>query len=136
MSGSDGAGTVRRTRTPLSEVKGLGSAKEGTGHFWTQRLTAIALVPLMIWLAFSIASLPGRDYLSIREWLSGPFTAVAMILVIVTGFFHARLGLHEIAIDYVHGTAARTVTMIAINFAAAVLAVTGVFAVLRIALGA
>ena len=131
-----GTGAVRRTRTPLSEVKGLGSAKEGTSHFWTQRLTAIALVPLMIWLAFSVASLPGRDYLSIRDWLSGPFTAVAMILVIVTGFYHARLGLHEIAIDYVHGTAARTVTMIAINFAAAVLAVTGVFSVLRIAFGA
>ncbi len=135
-SGVGGGVGLRRTRTPLSEVKGLGSAKEGTGHFWTQRLTAIALVPLMIWLAFSIASLPGRDYLSIREWLSGPFNAVAMILVIVTGFFHARLGLHEVAIDYVHGTAARTITMIAINFAAAVLAVTGVFAVLRIAFGA
>lgn len=131
-----GTGTVRRTRTPLKEVKGLGAAGEGTGHFWTQRLTAIALVPLMIWLAFSIASLPGRDYLSVREWLSGPFTSVAMILVIVTGFYHARLGLHEIAIDYVPSTAARTVTMIAINFAAAILAVTGVFAVLRIALGA
>ena len=125
-----------RTRTPLSEVKGLGSAKEGTDHFWVQRLSAIALVPLMIWLAFSIASLPGRDYLSIRDWLSGPFTAVAMILVIVTGFFHARLGLHEIAIDYVHGTAARTATMIAINFAAVALAVAGVFSVLRIALSA
>ena len=131
-----GTGALRRTRTPLSEVKGLGSAKEGTSHFWTQRLTAIALVPLMIWLAFSIASLPGRDYLSIRDWLAGPFNAVAMILVIVTGFFHARLGLHEIAIDYVHGTAARTVTMIAINFAAVALAVAGVFAVLRIAFGA
>lgn len=125
---------MSRLRTPLSEVKGLGSAKEGTGHFWSQRLSALALVPLIIWLCFSIASLPGMDYVSMREWLSQPVTAILMILLIVAGFFHARLGLQEVAIDYIGDGAARTITFIAITFGAALLAVTGVFSVLRIAL--
>lgn len=126
---------MSRTRTPLSQVKGLGSAKEGTGHFWSQRLSALALVPLIIWLCFSIASLPGMDYVSMREWLSQPVTAILMILLIIAGFYHARLGLQEVAIDYVGDHAARTITFIAITFGAAILAVTGVFSVLRIALG-
>jgi|GEM_PF-1324662 len=73
-------------RTPLSRVKGLGSAKEGTDHFWAQRLTAIALIPLVLWLTFSIASLPDMDYLAIREWLSQPFNAIVMILFMIAGF--------------------------------------------------
>jgi succinate dehydrogenase / fumarate reductase membrane anchor subunit len=125
---------MTRLRTPLSQVKGLGSAKEGTGHFWSQRLSALALVPLIIWLCFSIASLPGMDYVSMREWLSQPVTAILMILLIVAGFFHARLGLQEVAIDYVSNHAVRTITFIAITFGAALLAVVGVFSVLRIAL--
>ena len=120
-------------RTPLKNVKGLGSAKEGTSHFWAQRLSALALVPLILWLCFSIASLPGMDYVSLREWLSSPFTAIMMILLICAGFFHARLGLQEVAIDYIGDHAARTVAFVAITLLAAVLAVTGVFSVLRIA---
>lgn len=125
---------MSNTRTPLSRVKGLGSAKEGTGHFWSQRVTAVALVPMIVWLCFSIASLPGMDYVTIREWLSGPFTSIVMILLIIAGFYHARLGLQVIVEDYVGGHAARTVTIVAITFVAAILAVTGVFSVLRIAL--
>ena len=125
---------MSQTRTPLSQVKGLGSAKEGTSHFWTQRLSALALVPLIIWLCFSIASLPGMDYVSVREWLSQPVPAILMILVIIAGFYHARLGLQEVTIDYVGDHALRTIMFIAITFGAAILAVTGVFSVLRIAL--
>ncbi len=123
-------------RTPLSRVKGLGSAKEGTEHFWTQRLTAIALIPLVLWLAFSIASLPGMDYIAIREWLSQPFNALVMILFLVAGFFHARLGLQVVIEDYVGSHGARTVAIIAVTFAAAALGVTGVFSVLRIVFAA
>ncbi len=125
---------MTRLRTPLSQVKGLGSAKEGTGHFWSQRLSALALVPLIIWLCFSIASLPGMDYVTVREWLGQPVTAILMILLIIAGFYHARLGLQEVAIDYISDHALRTATFIAITFGAALLAVTGVFSVLRIAL--
>lgn len=125
---------MSKFRTPLSRVKGLGSAKEGTGHFWTQRLTAIAMVPLVLWLGFSIASLSSMDNVAIREWLSQPFNAIVMILFIITGFNHARLGLQVVIEDYVGSHGPRTVAIIAVNFAAAALAVTGVFSVLRIAL--
>ena len=124
---------MRNLRTPLSEVKGLGSAKEGTAHFWSQRLTAVALVPLVLWLCFSIASLPGMDYLAVREWLTSPFTAIMMILFILVAFYHSRLGLQVIIEDYVSGHAGRTVAIIGVTFAAVILAVIGVFSVLRIA---
>ena len=120
-------------RTPLKKVKGLGSAKEGTGHFWTQRLTALALVPLVLWLAFSVASLPGMDYVAIREWLSQPFNAIVMILFLIAGFHHARLGLQVVIEDYISSHVTRTAAIIAVTFIAAALGVTGVFSVLRIA---
>lgn len=123
-------------RTPLSRVKGLGSAKEGTDHFWAQRISAIALVPLILWLTFSIASLPGMDYIAIREWLSQPFNAIVMILLIVAGFAHARLGLQVVAEDYVGSHGPRTAVVIVITFGAVALAVTGIFSVLRIAFAA
>lgn len=121
-------------RTPLSRVKGLGSAKEGTSHFWVQRLTAIALIPLVLWLGFSVAALPGMDYLDIREWLSQPFNAIVMMLFMITGFYHARLGLQVVIEDYVGSHGPRAIAIIGVNFAAAALGVTGVFSVLRIAL--
>ena len=120
-------------RTPLSQVKGLGSAKEGTGHFWIQRLTAIALVPLVLWLGFSIASLPGMDYVSIRERISSPFTSILLILFVITGFYHAKLGLQTVIEDYIGNHSTRTVMIIVVSFLAAILAVTGVFSILRIA---
>lgn len=120
-------------RTPLSKVKGLGSAKEGTDHFWKQRLTAIALIPMVLWLAFSIASLPSMDYIAIREWLSQPFNAIVMILFMIAGFSHARLGLQVVIEDYVSAHGTRTAAIIAVTFIAAALGVTGVFSVMRIA---
>jgi succinate dehydrogenase / fumarate reductase membrane anchor subunit len=124
---------MKTLRTPLSQVKGLGSAKDGTDHFWAQRLTAIALVPLILWLCFSIASLPGMDYISVREWLASPFTAIVMVLLIIAGFYHAKLGLQMVIEDYVSNHAARTVVIITVTMLTAVLGVTGVFSVLRIA---
>ena len=121
-------------RTPLSRVKGLGSAKEGTDHFWVQRLSAIALVPLVLWLAFSIASLSSMDYVTIREWLSQPFNAIVMILFMVAGFYHSRLGLQVVIEDYIGSHGPRTAAIIAVTFIAVALGITGVFSVLRIAL--
>lgn len=120
-------------RTPLSKVKGLGSAKEGTSHFWTQRLTAIALIPLVLWLAFSVASLPDMEYLAMREWLSQPFNAITMILFIIAGFYHARLGLQVVIEDYIGSHGPRTAAIIGVTFIASAMAVTGVFSVMRIA---
>jgi len=121
-------------RTPLSKVKGHGSAKEGTGHFWTQRLTAIAMLPLVLWLCFSVASLPGMSPEDVRAWLSQPFTAVLMIILIVTGFYHARLGLQMVIEDYVGNHGARTAAIIAVTFLCVLFAVLGVFSIMRISL--
>ena len=120
-------------RTPLSQVKGHGSAKEGTSHFWLQRLTAIAMVPLVLWLAFSVASLPGMSQADIRTWLSGPFTAVMMITLLLTGFYHAKLGLQMVIEDYVGNHGLRTMAVIASTMLCVFLAILGVFSVLRIA---
>jgi len=123
-------------RTPLSQVKGHGSAKEGTGHFWVQRLTAIAMVPLVLWLCFSVASLPGMSQAEIRAWLATPFTAVMMILLMLTGLYHAKLGLQVVIEDYVGNHGIRTLSIIAVTLIFALLAVLGVFSVMRIAFAA
>ncbi len=122
-------------RTPLSKVKGHGSAKEGTGHFWYQRLTALALAPLCLWFCFSIASLPQMSYDTFTTWLSSPFSAIMLILVLATAFFHASLGLQVIIEDYVSSTPLRTAGIIAVKLLCVALAVTGIFSVLKIAFG-
>ena len=120
-------------RTPLSQVKGLGSAKEGTGHFWVQRLTAIALIPLVVWIAFAVARLSSMSQADIHIWLSSPFSAVMMILFLIAAFWHAKLGLQVVIEDYVSDHAVRTVAIIAVTLISFALAVIGVFSVLRIA---
>ncbi len=120
-------------RTPLSQVKGHGSAKEGTGHFWVQRLTAIAMVPLILWLCFSVASLPGMTQADIVAWLQSPVSAVLLILVMLVGFYHAKLGLQVVIEDYVGHHGIRTAAIILTTMLCALLAVIGVFSVLRIA---
>ena len=122
-------------RTPLSRVKGLGSAGEGTSHFWYQRITAIALAPLCLWFCFSLASLPSMDYATFTNWLSSPFSAVMMILVCITAFFHASTGLQMVIEDYVGNLAVRTGSIILVKLLCVLLAVTGVFSVLKIAFG-
>ena len=93
-------------RTPLSQAKGLGSAKEGASHWWLQRLTAIALVPLAIWFAFAVACVGNAGHAEVHAWLSNPFVAVALILFIVATFYHTQLGLQVIveAVSYTHLT--------------------------------
>jgi len=120
-------------RTPLSQVKGLGSAKEGTGHFWVQRLTAIALIPMVIWITFAVARLPSMSQADIHTWLGNPFSAVMMILFLSAAFWHAKLGLQVVIEDYVSDHAVRTVAIIAVNLISVALAVVGVFSVLHIA---
>jgi len=122
-------------RTPLAKAKGHGSAKEGTDHFWHHRLTAIALIPLVIWFCFSLASLPSMDYLTFSTRLSQPFTAVMMISVVIACFYHASLGLQVILEDYVSQKGIRTGAIIAVKMLCLFLAITGVFSVVKISLG-
>lgn len=122
-------------RTPLARVKGAGSAGEGTHHFWHQRLTALALLPLVIWFCFSLASLRSLDYADVLAWLSSPFQAVLMICTMIAVFYHAALGLQVVLEDYVADRAVRTAAIIAVKLFCVLLAVTGIFSVLKIAIG-
>jgi succinate dehydrogenase / fumarate reductase membrane anchor subunit len=122
-------------RTPLGQVRGLGSAKEGTEHFWIQRLTAIALVPLTLWFVASLAAHSGADHATVKAWLGEPFTAVVMILLVATGFHHAQLGLQVLIEDYVATEWAKVLSIMVVKLGAVALAVAAIFSVLKIAFG-
>lgn len=120
--------------TPLSKVKGLGSAKEGTGHFWHQRLTSLILTPLVIWFGFSIAAMP-VDHATLTNWVEHPAVSVALIVLILSTFYHAQLGLQVILEDYVSTHSIRTISILVVNLLCLLFAIIGVVAVLKITLG-
>jgi succinate dehydrogenase / fumarate reductase membrane anchor subunit len=120
--------------SPLKAVLGLGSAKGGTEHWWAQRLTAIALVPLGIWLALSLAALRPLSYETVVIWVSQPMTSILLLLGVVTALYHSYLGVQVVVEDYVHG-AAKTATLILSAFAHVFLTVAAVFSILKVAFG-
>ncbi len=122
------------TRSPLNRAIGLGSARKGVGHWWTERATAIALVPLTFWLMASLVSLSGGNYTSFATWLKMPISTVGMVLLVVALFYHMALGLQVIVEDYVH-SAVRFPALIAIRLGCFTLATTGIAAVLRVRFG-
>ena len=124
-----------RLRTPLRQARGLGSAKDGTRHWWMTRLTAVAMAPLMLWLIFNLARLAEADYATTVAWAAAPWNTVLLILVIATLFYHARLGLQTIIEDYVHHEARKFALLILMQFAMVLLALGGIVAILQIALG-
>lgn len=122
-------------RSPLGRVRGLGSAKDGTGHWWAQRVTALALVPLVIWFVFSVIGIAGADYAAFTAWLSSPLVAGLMILLIVATFHHAQLGLQVVIEDYVHDEGVKVASLLAMKGLVVLFGVIGVLAVLKIAVG-
>jgi succinate dehydrogenase / fumarate reductase, membrane anchor subunit len=122
-------------RSPLGRVLGTGSAKDGTGHWWAQRLTAIGLVPLTLWFFFSLLLLPSLDYTTLHAWLSVPLTAFFAILLVAVLAYHAYLGTNEVVEDYVHVPAAKVFVLLSLRFAYLVCSGAGIFAVLRVAFG-
>ncbi|NQV59035.1 MAG: succinate dehydrogenase, hydrophobic membrane anchor protein [Alphaproteobacteria bacterium] len=122
-------------RTPLAKVRGLGSAKNGTHHFWLQRLTALALVPLTIWFALSIASLATADFSTVLAWMRSPLSAVLMLSFLLAGFWHMKLGLQVVIEDYVHGEWRKITCLILNNLISIFLALTATLAVLKMLLG-
>ena len=121
-------------RTDLARVRGLGSAKEGAAHWWAQRVTAVALVPLVLWLVASLAALAGADVAAVRAWIAQPVTAVLLVLMIGVTFHLAQLGLQVVIEDYVHTECAKIAGIVLVKFAAVALAAAGIFSVLKIAL--
>ena len=126
---------VKGMRSPLGRARGKGAAKEGVQHFWVQRVSAVALIPLALWFVFSVARLPMISYGGVRAWIASPSVAVALSLFIATLFYHSMLGVQVVVEDYVAGEGRKLVTLLVLKFAHAVAAATGIFAVLRIALG-
>ena len=122
-------------RTPLGRVRGLGSAKEGVSHWWTQRVTALALIPLAVWFVASVISLAGADYPAVAIWLGSPVVAGLMILLLIATFYHAALGLQVVVEDYVHDEGTKLAAILIIKALCLVLGLTGVLAVLKIAFG-
>jgi succinate dehydrogenase / fumarate reductase membrane anchor subunit len=127
--------STTRLRTPLGRVRGLGSAKEGAQHWWVQRLTSVALVPLILWLVASLIGLVGADYATFINWLRQPLNTILMIVLLAAGFWHLQLGLQVIIEDYVHHEAAKIAGIVVVKFATAFLALGGIFSVLKIAFG-
>lgn len=123
-------------RTPLGRVLGYGSAKEGTGHWWIQRVSGAALVLLGGWFAVSLALLPGFGHEAVLEWLRRPSVAVLAPLLVLTAAWHSHLGVQVVIEDYVHQPFARIFLLVASWFVHALAAAAGVVAVLRVAFGA
>ena len=126
---------MKDLRTPLSRVKGLGSAREGTSHFWHQRLTALLLIPLVLWAGFSIAALP-LDHATLVEWVRQPLVTVALVLLVIALFYHAQLGLQVVIEDYIASHARRTLVLLTSNLLCLLFGTIGVISVLKISFGA
>ena len=123
-------------RSALGRARGHGSAKEGPEHWWQQRLTAVALVPLVLWFVMSIVAHVGDSYMAMKGWLSHPSTATLLILLLAAVFHHAQLGVQVVIEDYVHAPLVKTASIIATKVFAVGLFVYGLVSVLFIALGA
>ena len=122
-------------RSPLGEALGLGSARSGHEHWWRQRVTAAALVPLGLWFAVSLLALGSVEYSAVFSWAARPLHSVLLVLFLLTGLLHSSLGLQVVVEDYVHHAAIRVGALVALNFLHVLLAVAGVYALLKISLG-
>ena len=122
-------------QTPLGKVRGLGAAGNGVHHWWVQRLTSVALVPLGVWLLVSLLTLPSLDFVTLVSWIAGTWTASPLSVFVITASWHSRLGIQVIIEDYVHDEGLKTTSLVLSGFVHVLLAALGVFAVLRIAFG-
>ena len=122
-------------RYPLARACGLGSAKEGVGHWMVQRVTGLALVFLTLWFVITVLGLMHSDYATARETLGKPWNAVLLAALLITTFRHAVLGLQVVIEDYVHTRWVEVTSLVLIKFIAVLAMLTGVLAVLRVALG-
>ncbi|TWT15634.1 succinate dehydrogenase, hydrophobic membrane anchor protein [Reyranella sp. CPCC 100927] len=122
-------------RSPLARVRGLGSAQDGTHHWWLQRVTAIALVPLVVWFIISMLRVAPEGQAAVRAWIASPITMTMLILFIAVGLWHAALGMQVVIEDYVHTKGWRIGLDLAVKFIAAALIVAGIVAIFKIAFG-
>ena len=122
-------------RTPLNKVRGLGSAKEGADHFWRQRVSALANIPLTLFLVATIALLAGKDHAQVAAYLGSPLAVIAMLALIVSATVHMRLGMQVIIEDYVNGEGAKILTLVANTFFTIMVGLACVYAIIKLSLG-
>jgi succinate dehydrogenase / fumarate reductase, membrane anchor subunit len=122
-------------RSPLGRVLGLGSAKDGTGNWWAQRVTAIALIPLTLWFLFSLLLLPGLDYGTVKMWLALPISSFLAVLLIAVLTYHSYLGTTEVIEDYVHTAGMKILLLLLLRFLYVLCGGASIFAILRVAFG-
>ncbi|APG92758.1 succinate dehydrogenase, hydrophobic membrane anchor protein [Sinorhizobium americanum] len=120
-------------RTPLGKVRGLGSAKEGTDHFWRQRLTAVSNIPLLIFFVFFVARYAGASHAELLAALANPFVAVILGLVVASALIHMRIGMQVIIEDYVHAEGVKIALLMLNTFFAIAIGGLFLFAILKIA---
>ena len=123
-------------RTPLAKVRGLGSARKGADHFWLQRLTAVANVVLVLFLVGLIAHLIGKDHAYVRMVLANPLISVLLLLLVLSGTVHMRLGMQTIIEDYVHAEGLKIAALILNTFFAIFVAAVSIYSILKLGFGA
>lgn len=122
------------TQTDIKRAVGLGSARTGVTHWWAQRVTAVALIPLSLWFTAAMTRLAGTGYDALADWLEAPLTAILMVLLLLGLFYHLALGLQVIIEDYVHSSRVKLAAVVVVQLVCSALAVAGVVSVVRIAL--
>jgi succinate dehydrogenase / fumarate reductase membrane anchor subunit len=130
---SDSKLRVGVMRSQLGRVRGLGSAKSGMGHWWSQRLTAIALVPLSLWFIFSVIHLAGLPHAAMLHWAGRPVNSVLLMCLVISMFYHMQLGLQVVIEDYIHTDRTKLVSMLAMKGLTTVLALASIMSVLKLA---
>ncbi len=119
----------------MARVRGLGSAKDGVAHWWTQRLTAVALVPLVVWFVLSLICIVGADHAAAVQWLKQPINTTLCVLFVITSLYHAQLGMQVVFEDYCHVEWVKIVSLVLLKMLAVLLATAGVVSILRVTLG-
>jgi succinate dehydrogenase / fumarate reductase membrane anchor subunit len=126
---------MRGLRSELGRVRGLGSAKEGVQHWWLQRVTAVALVPLVIWFLIGLVAHAGADHATVTDWLGGPVTLGLFLILLGAGLWHLALGMQVVIEDYVLREGLRLALILLVKFGCIVLMLAGAIALLTIAFG-
>jgi succinate dehydrogenase / fumarate reductase membrane anchor subunit len=121
-------------RTPLGKALGRGSAGDGVGHWWQQRLTAMALIPLTAWFVIGLLRRSAAKFEDVQFWLSQSWPALLALLLVITLAWHSKLGVQVVIEDYVHGKGAKTTLLVLSTFLHVAAAVAGIFAIVRITL--
>ena len=124
-----------RMETPIGRVRGLGSARSGAHHWWLERLTSVSTLLLFVWFVVALLRMPSLDHAAVTEWLAEPLVAVPMLLLIVSTFWHLKLGLQVVIEDYVHEEGMKFFSITVLNFFTIAVGALALFSVLKIAFG-